>query len=249
MAKKIIREFLGTTLFVFGVATLVITRNVLSISLGIGMIFISLIYGISKGTNGFFNPAVTLGMWINKRINWKEFLGYIIVQILGGLLGAYLSYLVFSNIQEIISLTTTGENVESGKYIFLNSVGHYVPIIYANSRFVISTAVTVALETVFAFILTYNVLKVTENKKNKFAPLIIALTMVGISLIGWHMTGGEANPARSVGTSVIAKIFFAEADITHLYSYVLGPLLGSLIAGFMFKFCEKKKNETEEISE
>ena len=103
--KKLIAEFIGTFWLVLGgCGSAVLAAGIPEI--GIGLVGVSLAFGLTVLTGayalghisgGHFNPAVSIGLWIGGRFNSKDLAPYIISQVLGGIAGAGILYLIVSN--------------------------------------------------------------------------------------------------------------------------------------------------------
>ena len=96
--KKYICEFIGTAVLVlFGCGTAVVTGgNLVATALAFGLAIVAEAYVIGNISGCHVNPAVSLGMLISKKLNTKDFVGYVIAQILGAIAGAAILYTILS---------------------------------------------------------------------------------------------------------------------------------------------------------
>ena len=104
--KKLVAEFIGTFWLVLGgCGSAVLAAGIPE--LGIGFMGVALAFGLTVLTGayalghisgGHFNPAVSIGLWAGGRFEAKELPGYIVAQVLGGILGAAILYLIASGI-------------------------------------------------------------------------------------------------------------------------------------------------------
>ena len=216
--KKYISEFIGTLVLVLlgcGVAVLK-GEDTLAVAVAFGLAVMAMAYAVGPISGGHFNPAVTLGMFINKRIDSKNMVSYMIAQILGALAGSLILFL-------ILSTTPLGtENL--GANAFGDATG--VKVLGA-----------ILVEVVLTFIFVYTVLCVSSDEKNKSAGLIIGLTLTLVHLFGIPLTGTSVNPARSIAPALIlgGKAF------SQVWVFILAPTIGAALAGFLYKFLNAKK--------
>ena len=98
--KKFICEFIGTAVLVlFGCGSAAIagsTLGTLGIALAFGLSIVAMAYVIGNVTGCHINPAVSLAMLINKKMTAKEFVLYVVAQVLGALAGAGLIYAIIT---------------------------------------------------------------------------------------------------------------------------------------------------------
>lgn len=204
--RKYIAEIIGTFVFVFvGTGTVVIAKgSTLTIGLAFGLAVTVMAYSVGAISGGHFNPAVSLGMLLNKRISGKDFIGYVISQFIGAILA---SAMVFDLVHEL-GLSTK----DLGQTDF--------PNISVGGAFVTETLVT------FLFVLV--ILLVTSRKlgNSNFAGLIIGLTLGLMIIVALNLTGGSLNPARSFGPA----LFVGGSAMAHYWLYLTAPLVGAVLA-------------------
>ena len=88
-ARPLVAEFVGTFALVFIAAgTVVVTGNIVAIAFAHGLVLFVFAYAYGHISGAHVNPAVTTGLWFNKEIETKTALGYIVVQLLGGIVAA-----------------------------------------------------------------------------------------------------------------------------------------------------------------
>ncbi|RJX25560.1 MAG: aquaporin [Acholeplasma sp.] len=213
MMKKLIAEFYGTFILLFvGVGSIVygLASNLLGVAVAFGMGVAIAIFSLGHISGAHFNPAVSLGMLIAKRLSVKEFFGYVVAQIFGGILAV----LVFLITKPIDAFVTLGEN-----------------------GFALPTTVWIVLlfETILTFILVFTILT-TSKKANleSFMALIVGVTLIGLILVGGPVSGASLNPVRS-----LAPALFAGSDaLAQVWVYLVAPLLGGALAGMIHRFKE-----------
>ena len=225
-------EFIGTLILIaigctvggYGVA---MGGNLL-IAFGFAATFVGLIYCIGKASDCHFNPLVTLSMFINGRMNAQDTAFYIVAQILGGIVGAF------------IALVLLGQSELLG--IFKNLV---YPSYYGtdlNYYAGIGVLGAFILEMFFAFILCYIALKATQDRKIDIkSGAIIAFAMFGLIYFGCMTTKTAVNPAKSIGTA-LAMMFSGIDDrfdfAIQLWLFIIAPIIGALIASFLYMIVE-----------
>lgn len=224
--KKFIAEFIGTCVLVtLGCGTAMLTGcdhwgGYLATALAFGLVIVGMAYCVGNISGCHINPAVSLAVFINGGISLKDFVGYIISQCLGALAGAGLLAAIFGLGGITDATGGFGSNVLAG----------------VNENIFAGLLVEVVLT--FIFVLT--ILGVTSKKANhgSFGGLIIGLTLVLVHLFGIGLTGTSVNPARSIGPAIIAAIAGNTDPIICVWVFIVGPLVGAIIAAFVYKFLE-----------
>ena len=220
--KKYICELIGTMILVlFGCGTAVMTdADIVATSLAFGLSVVSLAYVIGNISGCHINPAISFAMFLDKRMSGKEFIKYVIAQILGAIIGALLLALIINNVFNLGDYTQTGLGQNGfGKYS-INMFGAFL------------------VETILTFVFIFTVLGVTKDKKkDSVAGIVIGLTLAFVHLLGIKLTGTSVNPARSIGPAVILG---GEA-LKQVWLFILAPLCGSTLASFTYRFLNNEK--------
>ena len=218
--KKYICEFIGTlvlTLFGCGIAV-VSGGDLVATSLAFGLAIVACAYAIGGISGCHVNPAVSLAMLIRGDINVKDFIGYVISQVLGAIAGAGLLYL-------ILAATSLGTDA-----LGTNGYG-------ALSATEISLIGALVVEVVLTFVFVYAILGVTSDKKYaSVSGIVIGLTLTFVHLLGINLTGTSVNPARSLGPAIFAG---GEA-LFQVWVFIAAPLIGAAFAAFLFKYLNKE---------
>jgi len=207
--KKYILECIGTAVLVlFGCGTAVITGNLVAISLAFGLSIVAMAYVIGPVTGCHINPAVSLSMLITKKMTPKDFAGYVLAQVVGGIIGAAVLYAILSSCDlGTLNLGTNG-------YAELSAVG-------------LNLYGALLVEIILTFVFIFTILGVTNDEsKGSVAGLVIGLTLCFVHLIGIKLTGTSVNPARSIGPAIFAG---GEA-LKQVWLFIVAPLLGSVLA-------------------
>ena len=223
--KKYIAECLGTFVLVFvGCGTMVFVGvdpggGYLTVALAFGLSIVAMAYVIGNISGCHINPAVSLSMFLRKKISGEEFAGYVVFQILGAIIAAGVLHLLVGITSDHGLADLTGELGANG----IGSVG-------------IGGGLIVEIILTFIFILT--ILGVTSDEsKNRIAGLIIGLTFALVHIIGISLTGTSVNPARSIGPA----LFVGGDALTSLWVFIVGPLVGAVLAVFAFQFFATKR--------
>lgn len=226
MPKRLWAEFLGTFWLVFGgCGSAVLAATAVSDSdfpVGIGWLGVALAFGLTVLTGayalghisgGHFNPAVTLGLFVARRVEAAAVLPYIVTQIVGGSVAGGVLYVIASGAPGFSA-------VESG--FATNGFGDHSPGGY-------SLLAVIITEIVLTAVFVWVILGVTSNRAPKgFAPIAIGLALTLIHLISIPVSNTSVNPARSLGVA-----WFAGADaLSQVWVFIVAPIVGALIAGF-----------------
>ncbi|KRN28013.1 hypothetical protein IV38_GL001854 [Lactobacillus selangorensis] len=210
--KKYLAEFFGTMFFVFiGTGTVVLGKgSPLMIALAFGLGISISAYAIGSISGAMVNPAVSLAMYINKRLSLTDTLWYIVAEILGAIAASGLLDLFLG--LDKLPKTNFGQN----DFTTLSAGGAFV------------------VETVFSFLFIFVILMVTSEKygNSQMAGFVIGLTLTLLILVGLKLTGVSVNPARSIGPA----LFAGGTALSHLWVFILAPCVGGILAAWCSKF-------------
>lgn len=230
LSKKLIAEFIGTFWLVLGGCGSAVLAAGFP-ELGIGFVGVSLAFGLTVLTMAYaighisgchLNPAVSVGLFMGGRFNSKELIPYIVAQVLGGLFGAFILYLIASG--------KAGFDVTAG--FASNGYGEHSPNGYS------LTSVLIA-EIVMTFMFLMIILGATDNRAPAgFAPIAIGLALTLIHLITIPVSNTSVNPARSTGVA----FFQGSWAIDQLWLFWLAPIVGAIIAGIVYKTLFSKES-------
>ena len=224
--KKPIAEFIGTfTLVFFGCGAAVIAGmgagstsiNVLGIAFAFGLAIVAMAYGIGPISGCHVNPAVSFGVLVAGRMTTSDFISYVIAQVLGAIAGAIVLYIILSGKSEGWS-GGLGQNGWGPGYL-----GQY------------NLLSALVFEVVATFLFLVCILGVTQRGgATQFAGLAIGLTLVAIHIVGINVTGVSVNPARSLGPAIVG-MGKTPAALGQVWLFIVAPLIGAWLAGFLFK--------------
>lgn len=214
--KKGIAELIGTYILVFvgtgaavlggGASGIVGTTG---IALAFGLTIIAAAYSIGTISGAHLNPAVSIAMWLNKRITTTELFYYMAGQIVG----AFAASLSLAGI-----LDSAGKGVDNlGQNTFEMGVGG-----------------ALAVEIILTFIFVLVIMTVTSPSKgnSRLAGIVIGLTLTLVHFVGVPLTGMSANPARS-----LAPVFLVGGQaLDQVWVFVVAPIVGGIIAALVAKY-------------
>jgi aquaporin Z len=229
LTKKLFAEFIGTFWLVLGGCGSAVLAARFS-DVGIGLVGVSLAFGLTVLTMAFaighisgchLNPAVTLGLWAGKRFDSKEVIPYILSQVLGGISGAAILFVVASGIQ--------GFSLSNG--FASNGYGIHSPGGY-------SLLAGIVTEVVMTFMFLMIIMGATDKRAPAgFAPIAIGLGLTLIHLISIPVTNTSVNPARSTGVA----LFVGGWAIQQLWMFWLAPIVGGILGGVVYKSMASEK--------
>ena len=180
-SKALIAELLGSfVLLFFGGMTVIAGGNIIAIAFGFGLALLAGLYAFGERSGGHFNPAVSLGALLDKRIDAATFTGYVVAQVVGYLLAGLALLIASSQAAVAATATVRAETVEVASGFLIE---------------ILLTAVFVAV-----------ILRVTKSESFGSSALIaIPLTLIAIHLAAATVTGASVNPARSLGSAVFGN--------------------------------------------
>lgn len=227
--KKFVAEFIGTLWLVLGGCGSAVLAAAYP-DLGIGFAGVALAFGLTVVTMAYaighisgchLNPAVSIGLWIGGRFDKKDLLPYIAAQVLGGIAGAGILFLIASG----------KPGFELGGFA-ANGYGEHSPGGY-------SMLAALVCEVVLTFIFLIIILGSTHAKAPKgLAGLAIGLCLTLIHLISIPVTNTSVNPARSTSQA----IFAGDWALGQLWLFWVAPIAGAILAGLVYKMISPDEN-------
>lgn len=228
--KKLLAEFIGTLWLVLGGCGSAVLAagfpelgiGFAGVALAFGLTVVTMAYAIGHISGCHLNPAVSVGLWIGGRFDKKDLIPYIIAQVLGGIGGAAILFVIVSGLPEF----------ELGGFA-ANGYGEHSPGGFS----MLSALVT---EIVMTFMFLIVILGSTHSKAPKYlAGLAIGLCLTLIHLISIPVTNTSVNPARSTSQA----LFVGDWALGQLWLFWLAPIVGAILAGAVYKYLSP---ETEE---
>lgn len=223
LANRCVAELIGTFWLVFGGCGSAVLAAAFP-NLGIGFLGVAFAFGLTVLTMAYaighisgchLNPAVTVGLVMGNRFKPNEIVPYVIAQVVGGIAGAAVLYLIASG--------KAGFTLEGG--FASNGYGEHSPGNY-------SLVAGFVAEVVLTFMFLTIILGATDKRAPQgFAPIAIGLGLTLIHLIGIPVTNLSVNPARSTGPAV----FVGSWALAQLWLFWVAPILGAAIAGVVYR--------------
>jgi aquaporin Z len=190
--------------------------GLLGVSLAFGLTVLTMAYAIGHISGCHLNPAVSIGLWAGGRFEASDLAGYIIAQVLGGILAGGVLYLIASG--------AAGFDVAAG--FASNGYGEHSPGGY-------SLTAALVTEVVMTMMFLIIILGATDGRAPAgFAPIAIGLGLTLIHLISIPVTNTSVNPARSTGVAV----FVGDWAIGQLWLFWVAPIVGAVLGALVYKF-------------
>jgi aquaporin Z len=185
------------------------------VALAFGLTVLTMVYAVGGISGGHFNPAVSFGLAIAGRFSWKDFIPYVIAQVVGGLLAGLALYLIFTGKADF---TTTGGFATNG-------FGELSPGGYSLQ----SAALIEVILTAFFLIVILGA--TSPSAPAGFAGIAIGLCLTLIHLISIPVTNTSVNPARSTAVAPFADT----GAVDQLWLFWVAPLAGAAIGAIIYK--------------
>jgi aquaporin Z len=218
MTQRLLAEVVGTFTLIFIGAGSIVAASEAGLGVGgAGLITVALAHGLAIGvmvsavghvSGGHFNPAVTTGAWVARRMTTGAAVAYVVAQIAGGLLGALALRLVLPG--------SAWDPVTLGTPLVTPGIADWQAI---------------AIEAILTFLLVWVVFATAldpEGSFGKIAGLAIGFTIAMDVMMGGPFTGAAMNPARSIGPAVVS------GELTGVWVYILGPVIGGTVAALLY---------------
>lgn len=229
LPKKLGAEFIGTFWLVLGgcgsavlaAAFPEVGIGLIGVSFAFGLTVLTMAYAIGHISGCHLNPAVSIGLWSGGRFSASELGPYIAAQVLGGITGAVVLY--------IIATGKAGFDVSGG--FASNGYGEHSPGGYS-----LTSALTTEVVMTFMFLII--ILGATDKRAPAgFAPIAIGLGLTLIHLISIPVTNTSVNPARSTAVA----IFVGDWAVAQLWLFWVAPIVGASLAGLVYRWlgCNK----------
>ena len=222
--KRYLAEFFGTFWLVFGGCGSAIFAaafpelgiGFVGVAFAFGLTVLTMAYAVGHISGGHFNPAVSVGLLVGGRFDKKDFVPYVIAQVIGAIAAAAVLYLIASG-------KAGFDAVASG--FASNGYGEHSP----NGYNLVSALVAEIVLTAFFLII---ILGATNERAPKgFAPIAIGLGLTLIHLISIPITNTSVNPARSTGVAIFQGTWALE----QLWLFWVAPIVGAIIGAIIYR--------------
>ncbi|MGA1797669.1 aquaporin Z [Sphingomonas sp. 4RDLI-65] len=234
-ARRLAAEVIGTFWLVLGGCGAAVlaagadvpgTIGLVGVALAFGLTVFTMAFAVGFISGGHFNPAVSVGLTVAGRFPVRDLPGYVIAQIIGGILGS-------AALAALASGTAGFDLVASG--FAANGYGAHSPGGYsAATAFLAEALLTAGFLTV--------ILGATDERSPAaFAPLSIGLALTLIHLISIPIDNTSVNPARSTGPA----LFVGGWALSQLWLFWVAPLSGAAVAGLLGRWLFSHTDEDQ----
>src|SRR3954454_4726207 len=233
--SRYLAEFVGTFVLVFaGCGSAVLAGDkigFLGVSLAFGLALLAMAYTVGHVSGCHINPAVTLGLFITKKMERRYLLGYWAAQVLGAIVAAACLLAIAKGTPNGYDAAALGFAANGYD---VHSPGHY------------GLAAAALTEVILTFFLVLTVIGATDLKAPVgFAGVPIGFVLVLIHLVGIPVTNTSVNPARSIGPA----LFVGGWALQQLWLFILAPLAGAVLAAFVYRGIAVPMLTTKEAEE
>jgi aquaporin NIP len=210
MNKKLVAELLGTFALVFCLTSTIVTGGggITAVALALGLTVMVMIYALGRVSGAHFNPAVTFGMVLARRMTLQAAIPYWIVQCIGAVLAS------------LVLWTLVPHTEPSWPYV--QALGITLPAGTSDR----AEFQALAMEVILTFFLMLAVLRVADGPKEMslLAGIAVGGVLAMCVFVGGNVSGASMNPARSLGPALVLMKF------NSFWIYIVGPLAGSALA-------------------
>ncbi len=229
MFQKFTAELIGTFWLVLGgcgsavlaAAFPQVGIGLLGVAFAFGLTVLTMAYAIGHVSGCHLNPAVTVGLWAGGRFPAKEVVPYIVAQVAGAIIAAFVLYAIASG-KAGFDLAKSG--------LAANGFGEHSPGGYNLNAALLT-------EVVMTFMFLFVILGSTHGKAPAgFAPIAIGLCLTLIHLISIPVTNTSVNPARSTGPALVMGGWALE----QLWLFWVAPIAGAALSGFAYRLFDKR---------
>jgi MIP family channel proteins len=218
IASKLIAEFIGTFALIFigaGAAAVIGDGTglpgIAAIAFAHGLTVMAFAFAYGPLSGGHFNPSVTVGVLAVGAMRIGEAIGYIVSQLMGGVVGAVFLSIVLGGAETGLGTPALAHDLALGV-----------------TSLTVTPVAGFLIEAVLAFLLVTVVLSTAiAGRAGNLAPLAIGMTLTLNIIMGGALTGAAFNPARALGPMV------ATANFSDAWLYVAAPIVGAIVAAIV----------------
>ncbi|MBL8040031.1 MAG: aquaporin [Chthonomonas sp.] len=206
---KVLTEFVGTYLFLFVISLAAVSGSPFA-PVAIGCALVVMVYMGAHRSGAHYNPAVSLGLVLQKKMPSKDFAPYVVAQIVAGILAFATGFYI------------TGKTVAIAPGTGFNATQALV------------------VEVLFTLALVLVVMNVAASKKtegNSFYGIAIGFTVLAAAIAGGGVSGGAFNPAVGIGATV-SDALFGKGTWANLWIPIVGPLVGGALGSAIWSMQE-----------
>lgn len=229
LGRKCLAEFIGTAFLIYVGCSAVVASiylahtgagfalgDLLGVALAFGLALAVMVYAIGHISGCHINPAVSCALASTRRMPWRDAGAYIVAQLLGSLLGALLIAVTFGG----TAARTLGYGATDYNPLFVNYFG------------------AIVVEAITTFFLVFVIMAMVIDKRTNvgWAGFMVGLTLALGILVAGAVTGGNLNPARAFGPTIIQMLFGSAYPFGHMFIFFIGPLIGGTVGAFAYEY-------------
>ncbi|ECI4646658.1 aquaporin Z [Salmonella enterica subsp. salamae] len=231
MLKKLVAECFGTFWLVLGGCGSAVLAagypdsgiGFIGVALAFGLAVMTMAFSVGHISGGHFNPAVTLGLWTGGRFPGTEVIGYIISQVVGGVIAATVLYFIANSV--------AGFDVATNGFA-ANGYNEHSPGGYSMIAAIVTEVVLTA-----GFLIV--IMGATDKRaSSSLAPVAIGFALTLIHLISIPVTNTSVNPARSTAVA----IFQGGWALQQLWLFWVMPVIGGILGGLLYRRLLEKQD-------
>lgn len=234
MVRKLSAELFGTFWLVFGGCGSAVLAAAFpetgigfaGVSLAFGLTVLTMAYAVGPISGGHFNPAVSLGLAMANRFDWKDLIPYWIAQVIGAILAGGALYAIASG-----KAGWAPGGFASNGFDALSPGGYSMQA---------ALLIEIILTAGFLIVILGSTAKAVPAG---FAPIAIGLALTLIHLISIPVTNTSVNPARSTGVAIFAET----AAVSQLWLFWVAPLIGAAIGALIWRTLLSPNENTETV--
>ncbi len=226
--RPLAAEFIGTFVLVTATCGAALFSapaggGLVAVAFAIGLSVLIMAYAVGHISGGHFNPAVTLGLVAGGRFDMGSAIGYIVAQVLGGILAALIFYAILSGAPAGAGITKWNDfqaisNTYGGPKGF-------------------TMAAAVLMEVVVTAIFLIVIMGATSRKAPAgFAPIAIGVALLVLHLVSIPVTNASLNPARSTAPAIVA----GGQALEQLWVFWLAPIIGGIVGGILGRWLQEE---------
>ncbi|AMH94987.1 transporter MIP family [methanogenic archaeon ISO4-H5] len=226
--KAAIAELIGTFVLVFfGVGTAVFTGgDLVATAFAFGLTVMVMSVTVGKVSGCHLNTAISLAMFLDKQIDAKKFVLYVIFQIIGAVIAGALIVCLSMGYADMTFEAVRNMNLGAN---FVQGAG--------------KAWVGILAEVILTFIFVLVVFGATDKSHqgvfSEFAGFFIGLALAMVHLVGIGITGTSVNPARSIGMAIFSADYLGDVWI-----FIVAPLIGGVLAWLVYSFVLRDNAES-----
>ncbi len=195
--------------------------GVLQVHMTFGFTIAVMVYTFSRISGAHFNPAITLGFAVTRRFPWRYVFPYWLAQFAGAILASALHFLLIPNEATLAHFAATRPQIGYGQAVVIEAILTF-------------------------FLMLVSMAVATDRRVSQVvAGLAVGFTVLVDGLVGNFLTGGSMNPARSLGPA----LFAGGIALSTYWIYVVGPVLGALLAAGMYELLRGDEKSAKDVPE